>query len=121
VPYRQALRAGLQSACPPGQSHSPIERPRIKLALNGVNLGLSFLAPYRRQVLRKKAGLILISSGLLPTSALETFVKRVDRSKSQFGRGVYVGDTGLELQKILPGSLLIEFGIGLVAHADKHS
>jgi hypothetical protein len=74
-----------------------------------------------RQVLRKKAGSILISSGLLPTSALETFVKRVDRSKSQFGRGVYVGDTGLELQKILPGSLLIEFRIGLVAHADKHS
>jgi hypothetical protein len=41
------------------------------------------------------AKLHMLSSGLLPTPALETFVKRIDRSKSQFGGGVYVGDTGL--------------------------
>jgi hypothetical protein len=72
----QALRAWLRSAVPPRQR--------------------SFLAPFdQRQALRKKVGSMPTLSGLLPTSALKTFVKRVDRSKSQFGSGAYVGDTGL--------------------------
>jgi hypothetical protein len=44
---------------------------------------------------RMQAGRMLIFSGLLRTSALKTFVKRVDRSKSQFGGGVHVGNAWL--------------------------
>jgi hypothetical protein len=61
------------------------------------------------------------ASGLLCSPAFEPPVERVYRAKGQLCGSVYVCYARLQLQKILPGTLFVGFGIGLVAHADQHS
>jgi hypothetical protein len=57
----------------------------------------------------------------LLSSSFESSVECIDSPEGQLSRRVHIGYSRLQLQKILPRSFFVHFGVSFITHADDDS